>query len=185
MDGGASCLDRVALLLIFELAPFYFVVVTAFKQEQQISQIQSIFWPEPWTRYSSSTCSARRATRGLVEKHHDRVHRDAADLRAGSLSQRLRSDPAALEGRPYHVKRRLARLSYARHPDDRAHLPDLFFLSLTNSLASLFFSYPTFALPFAIWLMMGYYATIPEELEAAALVTAVTASRPSGEWCSR
>ena len=43
-------------------------------------------------------------------------------------------------------------------------------LHLTNSLWSLIFSYPTFSLPFAIWLMMGYYASIPEELEAAALV---------------
>jgi multiple sugar transport system permease protein len=43
-------------------------------------------------------------------------------------------------------------------------------LRLTNSLWALILSYPTFALPFAIWLMMGYYAGIPEELEAAALV---------------
>ena len=38
------------------------------------------------------------------------------------------------------------------------------------ALWALILSYPTFSLPFAIWLMMGYYASIPEELEAAALV---------------
>jgi multiple sugar transport system permease protein len=43
-------------------------------------------------------------------------------------------------------------------------------LHITNTLWSLILSYPTFSLPFAIWLMMGYYASIPEELEAAALV---------------
>ncbi len=30
--------------------------------------------------------------------------------------------------------------------------------------------YPAFALPFATWLLMGYYASIPEELENAALI---------------
>jgi len=43
-------------------------------------------------------------------------------------------------------------------------------LRLINTLWALFLSYPTFGLPFAIWLMMGYYSSIPEELEAAALI---------------
>jgi multiple sugar transport system permease protein len=43
-------------------------------------------------------------------------------------------------------------------------------LRLTNSLFSLILSYPTFSLPFAIWLMMGYYSSIPVELEEAALI---------------
>ena len=43
-------------------------------------------------------------------------------------------------------------------------------LRMTNSLMGLIISYPTFGLPFATWLMMGYYSSIPEELEAAALI---------------
>jgi multiple sugar transport system permease protein len=43
-------------------------------------------------------------------------------------------------------------------------------VGLVNSLWSLILAYPTFALPFALWLMMGYYAGIPEELEAAGLI---------------
>ena len=31
-------------------------------------------------------------------------------------------------------------------------------------------AYPTFGLPFACWLLMGYYRSIPEELEEAALI---------------
>ena len=41
---------------------------------------------------------------------------------------------------------------------------------LSAILWAVILSYPTFSLPFAIWLMMGYYSSIPEELEAAALV---------------
>jgi len=43
-------------------------------------------------------------------------------------------------------------------------------LRLNNSLWALVIAYPTSGLPFAIWLMMGYYSSIPEELEAAALI---------------
>ncbi|MDQ1301403.1 MAG: transporter permease subunit, partial [Chloroflexota bacterium] len=39
----------LALLLIFELAPFYWVVITAFKTELQITRFIGVFWPEPWS----------------------------------------------------------------------------------------------------------------------------------------
>jgi multiple sugar transport system permease protein len=46
----------------------------------------------------------------------------------------------------------------------------LFGFTFTNKLLGLQVVYPAFALPFATWLLMGYYASIPEELENAALI---------------
>jgi ABC-type glycerol-3-phosphate transport system permease component len=43
-------------------------------------------------------------------------------------------------------------------------------LRLTNSLGGLTLSYLTFALPFCIWMLRGYFANIPPELEEAAMV---------------
>jgi multiple sugar transport system permease protein len=43
-------------------------------------------------------------------------------------------------------------------------------LHLTNTLGSLIVAYPTALMPFACWLLMGYYRAIPEELEEAALI---------------
>jgi multiple sugar transport system permease protein len=43
-------------------------------------------------------------------------------------------------------------------------------VGLTNNLLGLIVAYSTFALPFALWLMMGYYASIPRELEEAGLI---------------
>lgn len=43
-------------------------------------------------------------------------------------------------------------------------------LGLYNSLASLIIVYCTFALPYSIWMMKGYFAGIPRELEEAAMV---------------
>ncbi len=43
-------------------------------------------------------------------------------------------------------------------------------LGLRDSLASLILVYPSFTVPFSTWLLMGFFKTIPQELEDAALV---------------
>jgi multiple sugar transport system permease protein len=43
-------------------------------------------------------------------------------------------------------------------------------MGLLNSLWALLLVYPTFVLPFCTWLLMGYFKTIPEELEDAARI---------------
>jgi ABC-type sugar transport system permease subunit len=43
-------------------------------------------------------------------------------------------------------------------------------LRLINTHWALLVTYPSFVLPFATWLMMGYYRSIPEELEDAAMI---------------
>jgi multiple sugar transport system permease protein len=43
-------------------------------------------------------------------------------------------------------------------------------LHLHNSLWSLILVYPSFTVPFATWLLMGFFKTIPQELEEAALM---------------
>jgi multiple sugar transport system permease protein len=43
-------------------------------------------------------------------------------------------------------------------------------LKIINTQLSLIVTYPAVVLPFATWLMMGYYRSIPEELEDAAMI---------------
>ena len=43
-------------------------------------------------------------------------------------------------------------------------------LDLKDSLWGLILVYPSFTIPFATWLLMGFFKTIPQELEDAALV---------------
>ncbi len=47
-------------------------------------------------------------------------------------------------------------------------------LGATDNLGSLFLSYPTFTVPFCTWLLMGYFRTIPREVEECALVDGAT-----------
>jgi multiple sugar transport system permease protein len=44
------------------------------------------------------------------------------------------------------------------------------FLHLSDRLWALVVVYPSFTIPFAIWLLMGFFKTIPQELEDAALI---------------
>ena len=43
-------------------------------------------------------------------------------------------------------------------------------MDMLNSMRALLLTYPTFVLPFCTWLLMGYFKTIPEELEDAARI---------------
>ena len=43
-------------------------------------------------------------------------------------------------------------------------------IGLINSYAALMITYPTFLLPFATWVLMGYFRSIPLELEEAAMI---------------
>jgi multiple sugar transport system permease protein len=43
-------------------------------------------------------------------------------------------------------------------------------LGLVNSLGSVVLTYPTFLIPFCAWLLMGYFKTVPRELEDAARI---------------
>src|SRR5438132_12221177 len=47
-------------------------------------------------------------------------------------------------------------------------------LGLANSLAGLIAAYPSFTVPFVTWLLMGYFESIPEELEEAAMIDGAT-----------
>jgi multiple sugar transport system permease protein len=61
--------------------------------------------------------------------------------------------------------------------------PTLLFIPLTGVVAnfglmntswSLIFTYPTFLVPFSTWLLMGYFKTIPKELEECARIDGAT-----------
>jgi len=47
-------------------------------------------------------------------------------------------------------------------------------LGLQDSLWSIIVVYPTFTVPFSIWLLMGFFKSIPRELEDAAMVDGLT-----------
>jgi len=174
--GSAKTVSNVVLyvllgvILLFELLPFYFIFMTAFKSKLQIQQIQSMFWPTPWTLDNFRYMIYQRpfllwyANTVSVAVVSTVVSVIAASLGAYALV-RLRWRGAGPMGT-------FVLVSYLM-PTALMFIPlyaILAQLRLTNSLSALMLTYPTIVLPFATWLMMGYYRSIPEELEDAAMI---------------
>jgi len=160
----------IGAVLVFELMPFYFIFVTAFKTKLQIQQIQNMFWPTPWTldnfRYMlfEKPFLQWYANTIVVAVVSTTVSVLAAAL-GGYALVRLKWKGAGPMGT-------IVLISYLMPP--ALMFIALYFilvqLGLQNTLMSLMITYPSFTLPFAIWLMMGYYRSIPEELEDAAMI---------------
>jgi len=47
-------------------------------------------------------------------------------------------------------------------------------IQLNGNYAGLIITYMTFSVPFATWMLMGFFATIPDELEEAAMIDGTT-----------
>jgi ABC-type glycerol-3-phosphate transport system permease component len=161
----------LVLLLAFELLPFYWVIVTAFKSELQITQFKGIYWPAPWTleQFQRLLGPARSF---LVWLKNTVIVSIVTPILSTVIASASAYALTRLRWRGAGSFSNVVLVTYLM-PGVMMLIPifQLFSrLRLTNSLFALFLSYPTFSLPFAIWLMMGYYSSIPEELEAAALI---------------
>lgn len=165
----------LAVLLFFVLAPFYWIFITAFKTElQQTTQVGNVFWPDPWTTSQFDK---------LVTTHPFWLwFRNTVTV--ALITTLLSVSLASLSGYA------LARLKFLGAqtlsvvvlltylvPSALLFIPLYQILSqlkLINSLGSLIVTYPTFALPYASWMLMGYFRNIPEELDQAAMLDGAT-----------
>ncbi|GAA0570463.1 ABC transporter permease subunit [Paractinoplanes ferrugineus] len=164
----------LAGLLAFVLGPLYWIAVTAFKSEGQVVTRMNDLWPTPWTLeqfgalFTNQPFGRWYVNTLLVSAASTAVALVCAVL-AGYALARLRFRGA--QGFTVTVL-----LTYVM-PGALLFIPLyqlLIGLRLTDSLWSLVLTYPTFTLPFATWLLTGYFASIPAELEEAALVDGCT-----------
>jgi multiple sugar transport system permease protein len=160
----------IGLILLFEVLPFYFVFVTAFKSTLQIQQIQSMFWPSPWSLehfvflFTQLPFATWYANTILVAAVSTFLSLLAASLGAYALVR--------LKWRGSNALSTSVLVAYLM-PQALMVIPLYLILTqlkLINTQAALMVTYPTVVLPFATWLMMGYYRSIPEELEDAAMI---------------
>lgn len=170
MVSGVGSGVAVAGLLVFALGPLYWIAVTAFKSEGQVVMRDHDLWPTPWTveqfgaLFTNQPFGRWYLNTLLVSAASTAVALVCAALGGYALA-RLRFRGA--QGFTVTVL-----LTYVM-PGALLFIPLyqlLIGVRLTDSLWSLVVTYPTFTLPFATWLLAGYFASIPVELEEAALV---------------
>ncbi len=168
--GDIAAYFLLGLLLLFLLFPFYWVIVTAFKSNEQMRTFESIFWPSPWTlehfRYMLTETDFPRWFWNTVQVA---VVSCTVSVLVGALGAYAL---VRLRWRGAGVLSTVILFAYLM-PTVMLFIPlyRIFTeLGIINTIGSLMVAYPTFGLPFATWLLMGYYRSLPRELEEAALI---------------
>lgn len=171
--------------ILFALFPFYFMVITSFKADGELYNLKA----NPFIIQLSPT--APDYSGGPTLEHYQLLLRDTpfltwlfnsvlvsvlataisivlAILAAYSLA-RLRFRGATSFGTAvfitYLVPTTLLFLPLAQVVNR---------LGLADSVWALIVTYPTFLVPFCTWLLLGYFRTIPQEIEECAMVDGCT-----------
>ena len=166
-----AVLVALAVLVLF---PFYWMTVTSFKSEDQMRSLVSMFWPRPLVTENY----------GQLLSKTDFVawYGNSATV---ALSSTLLATAVGTIGAYALARLRFLGRSFLASATLITYLvpPSILFiplyaqmrsLGLANSLAGLIAAYPSFTVPFVTWLLMGYFESIPEELEQAAMIDGAT-----------
>jgi multiple sugar transport system permease protein len=175
--GGAQTTFAYTVLVILAvlvLFPFYWMTITSFKNEDQMRSLVSMFWPRP-----------------LVTENYEQLlgktdfvawYRNSATV---AISSTLLATAVGTIGAYALARLRFFGRGFMASATLITYLvpPSILFiplyaqmrnLGLANSLAGLIAAYPSFTVPFVTWLLMGYFESIPEELEEAAMIDGAT-----------
>ncbi len=160
----------LGFFLIISLFPFYWMVSTSFKNSQEIYQIVQSLYPKKFVldhyRYAVSNSMFPIYMRNsiLVALVTTAISIFVSAFAAYSIVRiRFRGKAVVSRGIIF---------SYLI-PPALLFIP-LFrvvtMLGLYDSLLSLIVTYLTFATPFSTWMLIGYFRTVPKEIEEAAMI---------------
>jgi multiple sugar transport system permease protein len=162
--------------IFFALFPFYFMLITSLKQDQELYNLKAVpfliqtgvitdhyrylfFKTEFLTWMMNSLIISITATAiSLV-----------IAILAGYSLARLRFPGVGSFGTAVFITYLV--------PPTLLFLPlsqVVHWLGLSDSIWALVVTYPTFLVPFSTWLLMGYFRTVPREVEECALVDGAT-----------
>jgi multiple sugar transport system permease protein len=164
----------LGFLLLLVLFPFYWMTVTSFKTEDQMRSLVSMFWPSPFV--------VENYTQLLTKTDFGIWYRNSALV---AISSTLVATAIGTIGAYALARLRFLGRAFLSSATLITYLvpPSILFIplyaqirtmGLADSLAGLVAAYPSFTVPFVTWLLMGYFGSIPEELEEAAMIDGAT-----------
>ena len=156
------------------LFPFYWMTVTSFKGEEQMRSLVSMFWPSPFIIENYQQLLGKTE---FVSWYGNSVIVSVAST--SSPPRWARSAPTRWPGSSSSAAGFMASAMLITYlvPPSILFIPlyaQIKILGLANSLSGLIPGYPSFTVPFVTWLLMGYFESIPEELEEAAMIDGAT-----------
>jgi multiple sugar transport system permease protein len=162
--------------IFFALFPFYFMVVTSFKSNAELYNLKAIpfwiqtgvvtdhysllFWKTEFLTWMKNSLLVSVFATGISI---------VISILAGYSLARLRYRGVGTFGTAVFITYLV--------PPTLLFLPlsqVVVWLGLADSVWALVVTYPTFLVPFSTWLLMGYFRTIPREVEECALVDGAT-----------
>lgn len=161
--------------VFFALFPFYFMLVTSFKSNAELYNLKSIPFTveapivEHYTFLFFRTEFLTWMTNSLIVAVVATGISVVISILAGYSLSRLRFRGAGSFGTAVFITYLV--------PPTLLFLPlsqVVSWLGISDSIVSLMVTYPTFLVPFCTWLLMGYFRTIPKEIEECALVDGAT-----------
>jgi multiple sugar transport system permease protein len=166
------------LFLVFVLLPFYWMLITSFKQDR------NIFDPKANPFWFNMAPTLKHYINLINPDKTDFLIWIQNSFMVAALVTFISVSIGIMAGYS------LARLRYKGAESIGSSVfitylvpPSLLFLPLSHVIGQLglmetrwamVISYPTFLVPFCTWLLMGYFRTIPKEIEECALVDGCT-----------
>ena len=166
---------NLAPYVFFALFPFYFMFITSFKSNAELYNLKSVPFMvkapivDHYTFLFSRTDFFVWMKNSLLVAVVATVASVTIAILAGYSLARLRFRGASSFGTAVFITYLV--------PPTLLFLPlsqVVVWLGLADSVAALMVTYPTFLVPFCTWLLMGYFRTIPREVEECALVDGAT-----------
>jgi multiple sugar transport system permease protein len=156
------------------LFPFYWMTITSLKSEDQMRSLVSMFWPSPvvfenYEQLLRKTDFTSWFTNSAIVAVSSTLLATAVGTIGAYALARLR-----FRGRAFMSSATL--ITYLV-PPSILFIPlyaQIRTLGLSDSLAGLIAAYPSFTVPFVTWLLMGYFESIPVELEESAMIDGAT-----------
>ena len=162
----------IALLTAFALAPFVWVFLTSLKTRQELYATPLTYWPETvtvanyvdaWT--SKLTPFSRFFANSLWVSSVTMVATTAISILAGYALARFR-----FFGRRAFLLVFLATQMFPAVLLIAPLLSQWHALGLIDTYQALIYSNFSFTVPFTVWMLVGYFDSIPRELEESAMI---------------
>ena len=183
---GAPLMDRalgrwiriyipLLIFLLVTLFPFYWMIVTSFKSPSELFDFNQspLFVRQPtlyhWQQLLLHTNFGRWTLNTTIVAIVSTAVSLFCSVLAGYSLARLRYRGSNAIGWSIFITYLV--------PPTLLFLPLTFVireLHLFNNLLALILTYPTFLIPFCTWLLIGYFKSIPRELEESAMVDGAT-----------
>jgi multiple sugar transport system permease protein len=170
--GGAVLWMGLLLLLVFALAPFVWVALTSFKTRQELYATPLQYLPsvltvtnyvDAWT--SKLTPFSRFFANSLWVSSVTMVVTTAISILAGYAIARFR-----FAGRQAFLLIFLATQMFPAVLLIAPLLSQWYALGLIDTYQALIYSNLSFTVPFTVWMLVGYFESIPRELEESAMM---------------